>query len=295
MADSNITKNALAVSMKKLMEKKPFSKISVGDICEDCGMNRKSFYYHFRDKYDLVNWIFYVDFIERMDWSSCRNEWDMLEALCSHFYGERLFYQNALQVEGQNSFREYFCGMLRPVLMLLTQNLVEEGRKKDFYIAFLCEGVLGELVYWLREGSKITPEEFVEDLHDISLGLARKIIAEEAGKPGVGLLSPAHFRRAGLGADRQTAELPRAVLVHDRAAHHLSERFGCFFGQQPPGRLRFRFIDRLARAGNFLHEIRLRRLSAVCDHAHKAQELDRRDLVGILADPGPGDAAVVRV
>ena len=67
MADSNITKNALAVSMKKLMEKKPFSKISVGDICEDCGMNRKSFYYHFRDKYDLVNWIFYVDFIERME------------------------------------------------------------------------------------------------------------------------------------------------------------------------------------------------------------------------------------
>lgn len=181
MADSNITKNALAVSMKKLMEKKPFSKISVGDICEDCGMNRKSFYYHFRDKYDLVNWIFYVDFIERMDWSSCRNVWDMLEALCSHFYRERLFYQNALQVEGQNSFREYFCGMLRPVLMLLTQNLVEEGRKKEFYIAFLCEGVLGELVYWLREGSKITPEEFVEDLHDISLGLARKIIAEEAG------------------------------------------------------------------------------------------------------------------
>ena len=181
MADSNITKNALAVSMKKLMEKKPFSKISVGDICEDCGMNRKSFYYHFRDKYDLVNWIFYVDFIERMDWSSCRNEWDMLEAFCSHFYRERLFYQNALQVEGQNSFREYFCGMLRPVLMLLTQNLVEEGRKKEFYIAFLCEGVLGELVYWLREGSKITPEEFVEDLHDISLGLARKIIADEAG------------------------------------------------------------------------------------------------------------------
>ena len=181
MADSNITKNALAVSMKKLMEKKPFSKISGGD----CGMNRKSFYYHFRDKYDLVNWIFYVDFIERMDWSSCRNEWDMLEALCSHFYRERLFYQNALQVEGQNSFRDYFCGMLRPVLMLLTQNLVEEGRKKEFYIAFLCEGVLGELVYWLREGSKITPEEFVEDLHEISLGLARKIIAEEAGTQNV--------------------------------------------------------------------------------------------------------------
>ena len=174
-------KNLIAETFVKLSDEKNIDKITVKDIVEACGISRQAFYYHFRDKYDLVNWIFYVDFIERMDWSSCRNEWDMLEALCSHFYRERLFYQNALQVEGQNSFREYFCGMLRPVLMLLTQNLVEEGRKKEFYIAFLCEGVLGELVYWLREGSKITPEEFVEDLHDISLGLARKIIAEEAG------------------------------------------------------------------------------------------------------------------
>ena len=63
MADSNITKNALANSMKSLMKEKPFDKISVIDICSGCGMNRKSFYYHFKDKYDLVNWIFYMDFI----------------------------------------------------------------------------------------------------------------------------------------------------------------------------------------------------------------------------------------
>jgi AcrR family transcriptional regulator len=58
MSDSNVTKNALAASMKKLMKEEPFEKISVSDICSDCGINRKSFYYHFRDKYDLVNWIF---------------------------------------------------------------------------------------------------------------------------------------------------------------------------------------------------------------------------------------------
>lgn len=62
MPDSNITKKALAMAMKELMEQIPFSKISVSDICEKCGMNRKSFYYHFKDKYDLVNWIFDVEF-----------------------------------------------------------------------------------------------------------------------------------------------------------------------------------------------------------------------------------------
>ena len=47
MADSNITKKALATAFKELMEERPFEKINVGDICEKCEMNRKSFYYHF--------------------------------------------------------------------------------------------------------------------------------------------------------------------------------------------------------------------------------------------------------
>ena len=56
MADSNITKSALASALKELMETTPFAKITVSDICAKCNMNRKSFYYHFRDIYDLVEW-----------------------------------------------------------------------------------------------------------------------------------------------------------------------------------------------------------------------------------------------
>ena len=63
MADSNITKKALAGALKELMDTKPFQKISVSDICERCQMNRKSFYYHFKDKYDLMNWIYDTEFI----------------------------------------------------------------------------------------------------------------------------------------------------------------------------------------------------------------------------------------
>ena len=61
MPDSNITKRALAAALKELMETKPFSKISVSDICQACDMSRKSFYYHFQDKFDLVNWIYYTE------------------------------------------------------------------------------------------------------------------------------------------------------------------------------------------------------------------------------------------
>ena len=62
MADSNITKRALAAALKEVMAQKPFAKINVSDVCEKCDMSRKRFYYHFRDKYDLLNWIFDMDF-----------------------------------------------------------------------------------------------------------------------------------------------------------------------------------------------------------------------------------------
>ena len=43
MADSNLTKQAMATALKELMETEDFEKISVSDICERCHMNRKSF------------------------------------------------------------------------------------------------------------------------------------------------------------------------------------------------------------------------------------------------------------
>ena len=94
MSESYITKNALAASMKKLMEERDFSKVTVADICEGCGMNRKSFYYHFKDKYELVNWIFYEEFLKNMDVSRYKTSRDILEDLCKYFYRERTFYEN---------------------------------------------------------------------------------------------------------------------------------------------------------------------------------------------------------
>ena len=50
------TKRMLADSLKKIMEKKAFSKITVTEIITDCGVNRKTFYYHFSDTYALLHW-----------------------------------------------------------------------------------------------------------------------------------------------------------------------------------------------------------------------------------------------
>ncbi len=51
------TRKIFAASLKKFMEKKPLSKITVSEIVADCGVNRKTFYYHFEDIYSLLKWM----------------------------------------------------------------------------------------------------------------------------------------------------------------------------------------------------------------------------------------------
>ena len=55
---SEITKRAFASSLKKMLAKKPLEKIRIIDITEYCGVNRQTFYYHFKDIYDLLEWVY---------------------------------------------------------------------------------------------------------------------------------------------------------------------------------------------------------------------------------------------
>ncbi len=52
------TKKQLADALKKAMQKKPFSKITVSELIADCNINRNTFYYHFEDIYALLRWMF---------------------------------------------------------------------------------------------------------------------------------------------------------------------------------------------------------------------------------------------
>lgn len=170
-----MTKNALAASMKKLMRQRPFEKISVSDICNDCGINRKSFYYHFQDKYDLVNWIFYVGFVGGMDLSSYENGWDCLTDVLRYFYSEREFYHAALQIEGQNSFKDYLVEAMRPVTKFFLEDILPHSKDdEDFYLTFIMDAFLNSLVRWLSGGyrKRMDAYEYTGKIKDVILKMA---------------------------------------------------------------------------------------------------------------------------
>lgn len=72
---SNITKRALEASLKNLLLQKPLNKITVGDIANDCGINRMTFYYHFKDIYDLIEWSCVEDATKALEGKKTYNTW----------------------------------------------------------------------------------------------------------------------------------------------------------------------------------------------------------------------------
>ena len=176
MADSNTTKQALSKALKSLVTEKPFEKISVSDICDRCSMNRKSFYYHFRDKYDLANWIFDMEFIElarthsieMTDLSrSFEERWADIAVFCRYFYENRVFYRNVLKVEGQNSFSEHFRSFLYPLLRLRIDEVLGQKDVPQMVYDFAVDGIICAFERWLLDKNCISAEAFLNNIYQL--------------------------------------------------------------------------------------------------------------------------------
>ncbi|MGH4139086.1 TetR/AcrR family transcriptional regulator C-terminal domain-containing protein [Clostridium sp.] len=178
MSNSQITKLALADAMKDLMEEKPLHKITISDITNSRMMNRKSFYYHFKDKYDLVNWIFYTDFVSAMQKTSSSDIWDLLKNICDYFYENKVFYCNALSVTGQNSFSDFFMEVIEPFMLINFGNIFEDHENKEFLSVYFSDATRVAITRWLVEDKDISPEKFVDLTRCAIKGIAIKVIED---------------------------------------------------------------------------------------------------------------------
>lgn len=182
MSSGHITKKAIADRMKKLMEGKPLAKISVGDIVNACGITRNSFYYHFKDKYHLVNWIFYTEIIQALqgfEKEENASSWDLIETICRFFYDNRIFYQNALSVSGQNSFIEYFNEVLQGWVKAEATGLYVEDEDQDFFASFFSYAFVSVVSRWLLEGARTPPDKFAQLIKKATTGMALQLIEKE--------------------------------------------------------------------------------------------------------------------
>lgn len=164
MPNSHATKQLLAEALKEEMNEKPFSKISISDICGKCDMNRQSFYYHFKDKYDLVNWIFDTE-VSELGILSETTVSKLLSRLSEYMYENIAFYKKAMSIEGYGSFTEHFRSVVyESGERFIRDNLHIEG-EKEFQINLFSDAITLAFKRWLLTFNKMTPSEFMYQLN----------------------------------------------------------------------------------------------------------------------------------
>lgn len=169
MSKSNITEHVIATALKELMENTPFTEISVNSIVERSGINRKTFYYHFKDKYDLVNWIFNTEIVPAICNYFTLENWPQGSLkLCYYLQDDKTFYTNALNASGQNSFSEclydFIYKQIENLCLAACGNRTINKADLDFMVDFLTNAFFGVLITWVKNNMQESPEIIAQRL-----------------------------------------------------------------------------------------------------------------------------------
>lgn len=147
------TKKALAASLKGFMERKPLSKITVSEIITDCGVNRKTFYYHFNDIYDLLKWILEEEAIEVVKQFNLLLDYREAVIFVMNYVQDNKHllccaYDSMGRDEMKRFFYSDFIGIVKSVIDSTEQQLGlhTEAEFKVFLTHFFTEAIAGMLI-----------------------------------------------------------------------------------------------------------------------------------------------------
>ena len=165
----NITKTALEASLKKLLLKKPLDKITIRDLTEDCGISRMTFYYHFKDIYDLVEWICYEDAAQALQGKKTYDTWQ--EGLLQVFEAvmeNKPFIMNVYHSLSREQIESYLFRLTHDLIMGVvnekSQGMQLSDTDKNFIADFYKYSFVGIMLDWISRDMKEDYREIAENI-----------------------------------------------------------------------------------------------------------------------------------
>ena len=183
------TKKALAESLKNLLLQKPLNKITISDIADDCGINRMTFYYHFKDIYDLVEWTCAEEAAQAMEGKKTYDTWqEGFLNIFSAVQANKPLIMNVYRCVSRERIEQY----LNPLICSLILGVVEEKSAempvseadKRFIANFSEYAFIGVMLEWIDNNMREEPSVLVERTSRVVHGsILRALDAFRAGGP----------------------------------------------------------------------------------------------------------------
>ncbi len=166
------TKHDLSEALRYLLSDRPLDKITVQDIADTAGVSRKTFYYHFQDVYDLLEWMLEQDRTRLEPDVSDRNSWRTavvnLLAFCQE---NQAMIQNLFRSISRDTLDRYTYSILLKSLKdyARSQASVHKLTEKQYeaLLQFTAHGLQGILITWIDSGMRLPAAELVETVDTI--------------------------------------------------------------------------------------------------------------------------------
>lgn len=164
------TKRTLSASLKKFMETKKLSKISISEIVADCGLNRKTFYYHFEDIYALLKWTFEQETIEVIkNFDLLSNPKEAITFVADYVDQNNHILKCAYDSIGRDELKRFFHSDFHGVILSLIEGIEREHKNrlpkdfKEYLTSFYTEALSGILInYFQNKLTKPQRDEMIE-------------------------------------------------------------------------------------------------------------------------------------
>ena len=163
---SKLTKHSLEQSLKNLLKTKPLNRITINDLVEECGISRMTFYYHFQDIYDLVEWSCLEDAKKALKGRKTYSTWqegfiDLFHAV----YENKPFIMNVYHCVSIEQVQKYLKPLtdqlLLDVLNELSKDMVIQEQDKQFIAKIYSYMFIGVMLDWIRNDMKEDPKTLV--------------------------------------------------------------------------------------------------------------------------------------
>lgn len=163
---SRHTRQAMSSSLKKFMEQKPLSQITVSEICADCNLNRKTFYYHFEDIYGLLHWMLEQEALTVVKQFQMPKDYDEVISFVIDYVDANSHILNCVYDSvGRDGMKRFFSEDFKTYIGLLIEDAEKEAplplapSYRQFLCDFYIDALSGILLDWFLDRSIHTRKE----------------------------------------------------------------------------------------------------------------------------------------
>lgn len=168
--NQKFTKQLIWEAFYELNASIPFEKLTVEKIIQKSGVSKATFYRHFRDKYDVLNYNSLAIADRLISCHECKNWYEFMLVMFREIESEYEYYRRAFKTTGQNSHSRFLFELSYDVVKncYMKSNQLEELSQREHYmIAHYCHGCVTALADWLEDPVRPSVEQIAELFYEV--------------------------------------------------------------------------------------------------------------------------------